>query len=112
VSHANPEAARLADKLRTAMKDRALRGPAIADEVERLTGVRPAYAAQWISRRLSGTKPLIRIHPDLYVLAEIAGLDPDQLILDSLTETPEESAALVDDNLRRMGSAGLSEPVA
>jgi hypothetical protein len=84
------------------MKDRALHGPAIADEVERLTGVRPAYAAQWISRRLSGTKPLIRIHPDLYVLAEVAGLDPMELIVGALTEAPEESAALVDANPRRV----------
>jgi hypothetical protein len=89
VSHANPEAARLADKLRTAMKDRALRGPAIADEVERLTGERPKFAAQWISRRLSGEKALIRVSPDLYVLAEIAGLDPVELIVGALVEQTE-----------------------
>lgn len=89
MSHANPEAARLADKLRTAMKDRALRGPAIADEVERLTGERPKFAAQWISRRLSGAKPLIRVSPDLYVLAEIAGLDPVALILGVMVEMME-----------------------
>jgi hypothetical protein len=80
------------------MKDRALRGPAIADEVERLTGERPKFAAQWISRRLSGEKALIRVSPDLYVLAEIAGLDPIDLIFTTLremgqTESPEPAPA-------------------
>jgi hypothetical protein len=69
------------------MKDRSLRGPAIADEIERLTGERPKFAAQWISRRLSGEKLMLRVSPDLYVLAKIAGIDPIELIVAALTET-------------------------
>ena len=84
MSQANPEAARLADKLRTGMKARALNGTAIADEVERLTGVRPS--AMQVSRWLSGKRPLIRIAPELFVLAEIAGVDPVRLIVGSLAE--------------------------
>lgn len=92
MSQENPEAARLADKLRTAMKDQALRGPAIADEVERLTGVRPS--AMQVSRWLSGERPLIRVHPMLYALAEIAELDSVGLIVESLAETePAEPVA-------------------
>lgn len=90
MSQANPEAARLADKLRTAMKDQALRGPAIADEVERLTGVRPS--AMQVSRWLSGKRPLIRLAPELFVLAEIAGLDPLRLVAASMIEPAEPAA--------------------
>ena len=84
MSQANPEAARLADKLRTAMKDQALNGPAIADEVERLTGVRPSPMT--VSRWLSGERPLIRISPSLRALAQVAGLDLTELVVDSLAE--------------------------
>lgn len=87
---ANPEAARLADKLRTGMKAQALNGTAIADEVERLTGVRPG--AMQVSRWLSGKRPLIRIAPEVFVLAEIANMDPVALVLSVLTESMEGPA--------------------
>jgi transcriptional regulator with XRE-family HTH domain len=91
VSHANPEAARLADKLRTAIEDQALRGPAIADRVEGLTGVRPS--AMTVSRWLSGERPLIRVSPHLRVLAEVAGLDPLELVHDAIAPELTEPAS-------------------
>ena len=91
MSQANPEAARLAGKLRAAMKDQALRGPAIADEVERLTGDRPS--AMQVSRWLSGKRPLIRIAPELFVLAEIAGLSATDLVFTTLCESESSEPA-------------------
>ncbi len=78
-------AALLAARLRTAAKDQALSGSDIADRVERLTGVRPS--ATWLSRRVGTAAdpvPLLRVSPDLFVLAGVLGLDPMDLIEDVL----------------------------
>lgn len=88
-------AARLADSLRTAMKDQALNGAGLADRIERLTGSRPTPT--WISRRLgapavtegsagseqagrSRAHALIRVDESLFVLARALEVDRATLI--------------------------------
>jgi hypothetical protein len=83
VPQANPEAARLAEALRAAMKDQALSGAALADAIERLTGDRPH--PMWVSRRLSGERPLISVSPDLVTIARALGLSPLVLAMNAIT---------------------------
>jgi hypothetical protein len=91
------EAARLAETLRAAKKSQGLSASAIASEIERLTGSRPSL--MWVSRRLHGTVPMIRISepcehcghramrtdPGLVTLATVLGLDSDKMIADATT---------------------------
>jgi transcriptional regulator with XRE-family HTH domain len=122
------EAARLAEALRAGKKQQGLTGAQIAEQIERLTGSRPS--PMWVSRRLHGSTgrvPLvpvsapcqhcgevaIRLDPQLEAMTHVLGVDPDAVLAGSVegaepAETPEESAALVDMNLRRMGSAGIA----
>ena len=90
----NPEAARLAEALRTAMKSQNLSGAALAREIERLTGKRPADIQ--ISRWLHGERrPLLYVSPHLEVIAQALGLDPVELACNALrvpSEDPEEVA--------------------
>ena len=54
---------------------------ATADLIQRFaekTG-RP-YVEQTISRRLNGSRPMVVVSPDLYVICEILGLDAGQLV--------------------------------
>lgn len=83
----NPEAARLAEALRAAMKDQALNGADLADRVERLTGERPnaMRVSRWTNPYRSG-RPLIRISPDLAVVAAALNLDPVELICDAVRQ--------------------------
>lgn len=53
------EAARLAERMRAAKKAQSLSATAIAREIERLAGSRPT--SMWVSRRLHGTSPMIRL---------------------------------------------------
>lgn len=73
-------AARLAGSLRTAMKDQALNGAGLQDRIERLTGDRPTPT--WVSRRLGGSRlqPLIKVDPDLFVIARALEIDRHALI--------------------------------
>lgn len=83
-------AARLAASLRAVMKDQALRGPVLADRIERLTAKRPSLV--WVSRRLSGRKRLITVDPDLFVIAQALEVDRGALIAivtDALFGSPE-----------------------
>jgi transcriptional regulator with XRE-family HTH domain len=80
----NPEAARLADTLRAAMKSQSLSGSDLADEIERLTGGRPS--AMQVSRWLRGERPLIRVSPDLTLIAGALNLDPVELICDAVRQ--------------------------
>jgi hypothetical protein len=92
VPQANPAAARLAKALRDAMKDQALRVSDVAKRIERLTGVRPEY--MWVSRATSdhGYPQLIRVHPDLAMLARALDLDPLQLVIDAISPELAQSA--------------------
>mgnify|MGYP001582273161 FL=1 len=38
------------------------------------------YVEQTISRRLNGSRPMVVVSPDLYVICEILGLDAGQLV--------------------------------
>jgi hypothetical protein len=60
------------------MKDQALRGPTLADRIERLTAQRPSLV--WVSRRLSGRKRMISVDPDLFVIAQAMEIDREALI--------------------------------
>lgn len=84
----NPEAARIADMLRTAMKSQNLNGPALADEIERLTGNRPGPMT--VSRWMRGERPLIRVSPELDVIARALKLDPVELACDAIRQTQLE----------------------
>jgi hypothetical protein len=64
------------------MKDQALSGADLADRVERLTGDRPSPV--WVSRRLLGVRPLIRVSEDLFVIAAALELDPMDLVEDAV----------------------------
>ncbi len=78
----NPEAARLAEALRAAMKSQNLNGADIADAIERLTGERPG--PMQVSRWLRAERPLIRVSPDLKVVAAALKLDPIELACDAI----------------------------
>lgn len=78
----NPSAARLAAQLRVAAKAQSLRNSDLADRVGGLTDRR--ITDVWVSRRLNGSRPLIRISPDLFVLAAALELDPMDLIEDAV----------------------------
>lgn len=83
-------AARLAASLRAVMKDQALRGPGLADRIERLTANRPSLV--WISRRIGGRKRLVTIDPDLFLIARALEVDRDTLIaivVDAVFGSPE-----------------------
>ena len=85
----NPEAARLAEALRTAMKSQNLSGAALAREIERLTGKRPSDMQ--MSRWLRGERrPLIYVSPDLAAIATALGLDPVELACDALRVPKED----------------------
>lgn len=86
-------AARLAGSLRTAMKDQALNGAGLADRIERLGEPRPTPT--WISRRLGSpaisprpdsqsiatrAQPLIKVDPDLFVIARALEVERAALI--------------------------------
>jgi hypothetical protein len=115
------EAAQLAEALRAGKKARSLSGAQIAEQIERLTGSRPSL--MWVTRRLRGTngrsamirlgapcqncgEVVVQLDPMLAAMADVLGVDVDEVLAEA-AETPEMSAAIVDANLRAMGSAGL-----
>ena len=87
----NPEAARLAESLRAAMTTQGLNLPALAERVERLTGERPDRMR--VSRWTSGARPLIRISPDLAIVADALGLDPVDLLCDAIRAAAADRVA-------------------
>lgn len=78
----NDVARLVAGQLRTGMKDRALSGVQLADEIERLTGARPSKMQ--VSRWLNAVKQLARVDPDLYPLCRALGLDPAVVVADAI----------------------------
>lgn len=82
-----PEAAHIAEALRTATKSQNLNGAGIADAVERLTGQRPN--AMQVSRWLSAGIPMIRVNPDLATVCRALGLDPVELACDAVREAAQ-----------------------
>jgi hypothetical protein len=80
----SPEAARVAEKIRTVMKHQGLSGAELADRIERLTGERHSY--MWMTRRMLGhihlTEPetvVVRHHPnrELELIAQALDMDPE-----------------------------------
>ncbi len=67
------DVARVAEMLRTGKKQQGLSDARIADEIERLTGSRPSL--MWVSRRLHGHVPVLRVAPEFYSLADVLHLD-------------------------------------
>lgn len=96
---ADRAAAHLAARLRTAMKDQALRGREVADRIERLTGDRPSEV--WVSRRTNpdGVKfvPLLKVSDDMFVIAAALDLDPMDLIEDAVRLAVATHAAITGD---------------
>lgn len=84
------EAARLAEALRAAKKDQALSGSQIAEQIERLTGSRPSL--MWVTRRLRGQVPLVRVAPEFYALARALGVDPQELLAEIMASAVDGAA--------------------
>ncbi len=75
------EAARLVvEQLRARMKDQALSGVQLADEIERITGARPS--AVQVARWVGGANQLLRINPAFYAVTAALGLDPIEVLTD------------------------------
>jgi hypothetical protein len=84
------------------MKDQALNGSDLADRVERLTGERPnaMRVSRWTNPYGSG-RPLIRISPDLAVVAAALNLDPVELICDAVRQAHDVEQGAVTPNLHQ-----------
>lgn len=97
-------AARLANRLRAVMKDRALSGAQLAEKVGQLTGTTPSSI--WASRRFPASgeprKALIKIDPELFAIAAAIGVDRiglAKLLLDAIFPAP---TPLSEDDIARV----------
>lgn len=87
-----PEAALLARTIREAMKAQNMRGTDLIAAIARIDGGREPSEMQ-VSRWRNGEVPLVRVSPDLAVIAQALGLDPVELACDAIRNAHAPAAA-------------------